>query len=93
MKRMEDREIVSLKFCHACNVEARYVTDRFCRRCGARLIHEAERLYNDPPDSPITPHMEPISETVAPPQPQNATANVTFEKTSRQMFSLLGAES
>jgi hypothetical protein len=37
--------------------------------------------------------MEPISETVAPPQPQNATANVTFEKTSRQLFSLLGTES
>ena len=93
MKRMEDKEIVSLKFCHACNVEARYMTDRFCRRCGARHIHDAERLYNDPPDSSIAPHMDPISETVAPPQPQNATANVTFEKMSRQLFSLLGAKS
>jgi hypothetical protein len=93
MKRMEDREIVSLKFCHACNVEARNVTDRFCRRCGARHIHDAERLYNDPPDSSIAPHMDPISETVAPPQPQNATANVTFEKMSRQLFSLLGTKS
>ncbi len=66
MKRIEDKETACLKFCHACNVEARNVTDRFCRRCGARQIHDTDRLYNDPPDSPIMPHMDPISETVAP---------------------------
>jgi hypothetical protein len=93
MKRMEDKETAGLKFCHACNVEARNVTDRFCRRCGARHIHDTDRFYNDPPDSPITPHMDQISETVAPPQTQDAPADVTFEKMGRQLFSLLGAES
>ena len=93
MKRMEDREIVSLRFCHACDVEARYVTDRFCRRCGARHIHDAERLYNDPPDSSITPSMDPISETVASLHPQNATDNVAFDKMRRRLFNLMGAES
>jgi hypothetical protein len=68
------------------------LTDRFCRRCGARLIHDTDRLYDDPTDSPITPHMDPISEIVARPLPQNATANVTFEKIRRRLFGLLGAE-
>lgn len=67
MKRMEDRETAGLKFCHACNAEARNVTDRFCRSCGARQIYDTDRLYDDPPDSSITPQMDPISETVAPP--------------------------
>jgi hypothetical protein len=93
MKRMEDKETVCLKFCHACNVEARNVTDRFCRRCGARQIHDTGQLYNDPPNSSITPNIGPISETATPPQPQNAPADVTLEKTVRQLFNLLGAES
>ena len=66
MKRIEDKEIAGLKICHACNAVARNVTDRFCRRCGARQIQEADRLYNDPPDSSITPPTDLISETVAP---------------------------
>jgi hypothetical protein len=66
MKRMEDKEKVGLKFCHACNVEARNVTDRFCRRCGARHIHDTDRLNNDPPDSSVTSHMDRMSETFAP---------------------------
>lgn len=65
MKRMEDRETAGFKFCHACNVEVWNLTDRFCRRCGARQIHDTDRLYNDPPDSSIAPHMDPVSETVA----------------------------
>jgi len=92
MKRMEDRETAGLKFCHACNVEARNVTDRFCRSCGARQNYDTGRLYDEPADSSIMRHTDPISETVAPPQPQNAAGNVTFGKLRRRLFSLLGAE-
>ena len=92
MERMEDGETAGLKFCHACNVEVWNVTDRFCRRCGARQIYDTDRLYDGPPDSSITPHMDPISETVVHPQPQNAAANVTFGELRRRLFSLLGAE-
>jgi hypothetical protein len=92
MERMEDRETAGLKFCHACNVEARNVTDRFCRRCGARHIYDTERLYDDPLDSPSTPHTDPISETVVHPRPQNVAANVTFGTLRRRLFSMLGAD-
>jgi hypothetical protein len=89
---MEDRETSGLKFCHACNVEARNVTDNFCRRCGARHIHDAERLYDDPPDSPSTPHTNPIFETAGQPLPQNEAATMTFGILRRRLFRLLGAE-
>jgi hypothetical protein len=92
MEGMENRETAGLKFCHACNVEARNVTDRFCRRCGARHIYDTERIYDDPPESHSTPNTGPIFETVVQPQPQNDAANVTFGTLRRRLFSLLGAE-
>lgn len=92
MERMEDKETAGLKFCHACNVEARNVTDRFCRRCGARHIYDTDRLYDDPPDAPSTRPMGPISETVVHPQSQNVAANMAFGKLRQRLFSLLGAE-
>jgi hypothetical protein len=92
MQSLEERGTTGLKLCHACNCEVRNLTDKFCRRCGARQIHDTERLCNDPPDSSMTPHMDPISEA-APSLTQNATAYVAFEKMRRRLFSLLGTES
>ena len=93
MKSIEERETASLKLCHACSGEVRKLTDKYCRRCGARQIPDTERLYNDQPDSPITSHMEPISEAVVPSLSQNTTPYDAFEKMRRRLFSLLGTES
>lgn len=92
MKSIEDKETAGLKFCHACNVEVWNMTDRFCRHCGERQIYDTDRLYDYPPDSSITPHMDPISETVAHPLPQNATVDVTSGKLRRRLFNMLGVE-
>jgi len=74
MKSLKERETAGLRLCHACNVEVRILTDKYCRRCGARQIHDTERLNNNQLDSSVTPHIDPISETSAAPLPQNATA-------------------
>jgi hypothetical protein len=92
MQSIEERERTGLKLCHACNFEVRNLTDKFCRRCGARQIHDTERLYNDPPDPSITPHMDPVAETGSHSLSQNATGYVAFEKMRRRIFSLLGTE-
>jgi len=93
MKSLKERETADLRLCHACNVEVRKLTDKYCRRCGARQIHDTERLQNDQPDSYITPHIDPISETADSSLPKHATAYVAFEKMRRRLFSLLRTES
>jgi len=92
MQSYEEREITGVKLCHACNVEVRNLNDKFCRRCGARQIHDTEPLYNEQPDPSITPHMDPMSAPASASPPQIATAHVAFEKMRRRLFSLLGTE-
>lgn len=92
MQSLEERGTAGLKLCHACNVEVRNLTDKYCRRCGARQIHDTDRLYNDQSDSPIMPRMEPTAETAASSPPHNSTTYVAFERMRRRLFSLLGTE-
>src|SRR5262249_58218677 len=72
MKSLKERETADLRLCHACNAEVRILTDKYCRRCGARQIHGTEdtgRLQNDQTDSYITPHIDPTSDTAHSPLP------------------------
>jgi hypothetical protein len=92
MKSFEERETAGLKLCHACNVEVRKLTDKYCRRCGARQIHDTERLSLEQADSSIAPHLDPIPETVATSLPQSTAAFVAFQNMRRRLFSLLGTE-
>jgi hypothetical protein len=41
---IEERETKGLKFCHACKAEAQKMTDKFCRRCGARQIFDTAQF-------------------------------------------------
>ena len=92
MQSIENRNTSDLKVCHACNVEVRKLTDKFCRRCGARQIHDTERLNEEHSDSSFSPYMESVSELDAPSMSQNATAYAAFQTMRRRLFNLLGTE-
>ncbi len=87
MGSIEEKETANLKLCHACNVEVRQITDKYCRRCGARQIHDTDRLFDDTMDPYITTSDQPS------PLQHIPTAHVAFEKMRRRLFSLLGSES